>query len=79
MPPIPPDHEIAQATPPIQKGPYGPRVILIAHFIAPRIGRLHPFDLIESLEELWPDLTLRDLVGALVLGEALSMKTEGTA
>jgi hypothetical protein len=61
-------------------GPYGPRVIEIARFMVPEIGT----DLVSLLHEVdrrWPGLSLYDLIGALVLVEAitLTLETQGSA
>jgi hypothetical protein len=61
---------------------YGPKVIEIAHFLAPYVGSC---DLISLLHEVvlhrWPDLSVHDLIGAMVLAEALQLtaKPEGSA
>ena len=59
-------------------GPYGPRVIAVAKFLAAEIrGDLIP--LLLEVDRRWPGLTARDLIGALVLAEALALETKGTA
>jgi hypothetical protein len=59
-------------------GPYGPRVITVARFLAPHIG-CDLIGLLHEVVERWPDLTVRDLVGAMVLAEALALEPQGSA
>lgn len=63
-------------TPTIRR--YGPTVIAVAKFMAPEVGA----DLITTLhavEHRWPTLTVGDLIGALVLAEALALNPRGRA
>jgi hypothetical protein len=57
---------------------YGPRVIEIAHFLVGQIGA-DVLELMIEIDRRWPDLSVRDLVGALVLAEALAMEPRGSA
>jgi hypothetical protein len=60
-------------------GPYGPRVVRIARFMIPHVGTADLIGLLHQVEERWPDLTVRDLIGAMVLAEALAMELRGSA
>jgi hypothetical protein len=59
-------------------GPYGPRVIRIAHFMVPYVGT-DLISLLHEVEDRWPDLSMHDLIDAMVLAEALAMQPEGRA
>jgi hypothetical protein len=60
-------------------GPYGPRVVGIARFIASRIGAAGPIQILHEVVDAWPDLTAHDLIGAIVLAEALALEPRGSA
>ena len=49
----------------------GPNVI--EHFLAPRIYRKSPFDLLEQIDRRWPGLSFREFWGAAVLTETLAV------
>jgi hypothetical protein len=72
--------DLARASPAgqVRRRVFGPRVIEIARYLVDQIGA----DVVELMIEVdrrWPDLSVRDLVGALVLAEALAMRAKGSA
>jgi hypothetical protein len=62
---------------PIKHRSFGPRAIEVAHFLAPRIGREPPFDLMEQIDR-WPGLSFRDFVGVVLAG-SLALRPESDA
>jgi hypothetical protein len=60
-------------------GPYGPRAVKIAHFLASHFGTSDLIALLHQVEARWPDLTLRDLIGSMVVAEALALQPRGSA
>jgi len=58
---------------------YGPPVAEVANYMAPSVGCDNLIDLLHAVEDRWPGLTLHDLIGAMVLAEALAMQPRGRA
>jgi hypothetical protein len=52
---------------------FGPRVVEIAHFLAPQIRCSDTVTLFEQVDHRWPDLSFRDFRGAAVLAEVLTV------
>jgi hypothetical protein len=68
-----------QAPQHVRHGPYGPTAVAVAKFLVPYVGCENIVGLFHEVDERWPNLSLRDLIGAMVLAEALAMKPEGNA
>lgn len=61
---------------PQRSGPYVPAV---ARFVIETCASADSVEFLVEINRRWPDLTFRDFMGAMVLTEAMVMKTEGHA